>query len=62
MWEWTLDINRTTATNASATSSLVLQDLVEKVIMLRKAVERERRQFIANTSQVLSDKLRWVDG
>ena len=60
MWEWTLDINRTTATNA--TSSLVLQDLVEKVIMLRKAVERERRQFIANTSQVLSDKLRWVDG
>lgn len=45
-----------TATTTS-TSSLVLQDLVEKVIMLRKAVERERRQFTANTSQILSDKL-----
>ncbi|KAL5502041.1 hypothetical protein EMCRGX_G008739 [Ephydatia muelleri] len=45
----------TTAT--TSTSSLVLQDLVEKVIMLRKAVERERRQFTANTSQILSDKL-----
>ena len=56
MLEWTLDTNRTTAT--TSTSSLVLQDLVEKVIMLRKAVERERRQFTANTSQILIDKLR----
>ncbi|KAL5496717.1 hypothetical protein EMCRGX_G013061 [Ephydatia muelleri] len=45
----------TTAT--TSTSSLVLQDLAEKVIMLRNAGERERRQFTANTSQILSDKL-----
>ncbi|KAL5502057.1 hypothetical protein EMCRGX_G008762 [Ephydatia muelleri] len=32
-------------TVATSTSSLVLQDLVEKVIMLIKVVERERRQF-----------------
>lgn len=47
-----------TTTTTSTTSSLVLQDLVEKVIMLRKAVERERRQFTATSSQILSDKLR----
>ena len=47
-----------TTTTTTSTSSLVLQDLVEKVIMLRKAVERERRHFTANTSQILSDKLR----
>ena len=29
--------------------------------MLRNAGERERRQFTANTSQILSDKLRWVE-
>ena len=60
MLEWALDTIRTTAT--TSTSSLVLQDLVEKMIMLRKAVEKERRQFTANTSQILSDKLRWVEG
>eukprot|EP00731_Ephydatia_muelleri_P008359 Em0004g697a len=49
------DTQKTTAT--TSTSSLVLQDLAEKVIMLRNAGERERRQFTANTSQILSDKL-----
>ena len=50
MLEWTLDTNRTTAT--TSTNSLVLQDMVEKVIMLRKAVERERRQFCGLQTKV----------
>ncbi len=45
----------------SATSGggngMALQDLVEKVVILRKAVERERRQHTTPTSQALGSRM-----
>ncbi|XP_031552702.1 protein transport protein Sec31A-like [Actinia tenebrosa] len=38
-------------------SPLALQDLVEKVMVLKKAVERERRQIIDSGSNALAEKL-----
>ena len=37
-------------------SPLMLQDLIEKVMILKKAVEREKKQ--TTTSSVLADQLR----
>ena len=39
-------------------NSLTLQDLIEKVVLLKKAVERERKQFGSSSSETLKSKLR----
>lgn len=39
-------------------NALTLQDLIEKVVLLRKAVERERKQFNSSSSETLQSKLR----
>ena len=52
---------RNVTAGAGSTNGLVLQDLVEKVVLLRRAVERERRQLKATSSPILSEKLRSVN-
>ena len=42
------------------TSPLALQDLVEKVVVLKKAVERKRRKHTAPTHPFFEEKLWWV--
>lgn len=39
-------------------NALSLQDLIEKVVLLKKAVEKERKQFDASSSEALQSKLR----
>lgn len=46
-----------TRTSPSKSNGLALQELMEKVVILRKAVERERGQQSAIRSEALSSKL-----
>ena len=40
-----------------------MQELIEKVMILKKAVERERRLFVDSGSPILAEKLRYrIDG
>ena len=53
--------NASSADSASSLSNgnaLTLQDLIEKVVLLKKAVEKERKQFDASSSNTLQSKLR----
>lgn len=53
--------NASSADSASSLSNgnaLTLQDLIEKVVLLKKAVEKERKQFDASSSDTLQSKLR----
>ena len=45
------------ASSLSNGNALTLQDLIEKVVLLKKAVERERKQFSASSSETLQSKL-----
>jgi protein transport protein SEC31 len=48
--------------NGSPVTAVALQNLMEKVILLKRAVERERKQFAANSSSVVADKFRAYAG
>ena len=53
--------NASSADSKSSVSNgnaLDLQDLIEKVVLLKKAVERERKQFDTSSSETLQSKLR----
>ena len=53
---------RNKTAEGSPVNALALQDLVEKVILLRQAVARERRQFSGPSSSILAEKFRWGVG
>ncbi|CAI8048965.1 Protein transport protein Sec31A [Geodia barretti] len=45
----------------SQVSAVALQDLMEKVVLLKRAVERERKQLTSTTSSVVAEKFRlWM--
>ena len=46
------------ASSLSNGNALSLQDLIEKVVLLKKAVERERKHFDTSSSDTLQSKLR----
>ena len=50
--------SRNAVSESNGANALGLQDLVEKVVFLRKAVEQERKQFGATSSNVLAERLR----
>ena len=52
-----LSLHRSATSPTNGVSGLVLQDLVEKVVILRKAVERERRQHSLPASEALGSKI-----
>ena len=47
-----------TESSVSNGTALSLQDLIEKVVLLKKAVERERKEFDSSSSETLKSKLR----
>ena len=55
---FSLPPRRNKTADGSPVNALALQDLVEKVILLRQAVARERRQFSGPSSSILADKFR----
>ena len=49
---------RNKTARGSQVSAVALQDLMEKVVLLKRAVERERKQLTSTTSSVVAEKFR----
>ena len=57
LFEISIELSFRSKTIPKDASPLMLQDLIEKVMILKKAVEREKKQVA--TSSVLADQLRY---